>query len=184
MSGLASQAQLRASVLRWSLFTVPACLLVGFLSGQAAGSGVGNPWFDALQRPTIFPDPMWFGIVWTVLYILMGVAVALVGAAWGARGRTPALVAFVVLTVLLAAWSPVFFALHQMTWALVLLGVIVALTLLTILLFARVRKAAAWLLVPLLAWTSFASLLNYEFLRLNPQFDGANPTQAQQRIEI
>lgn len=184
MSGLASQAQLRASVLRWSLFTVPATVLIGFLSGQAGGSGPGNPWFDALERPEIFPDPMWFGIVWTVLYILMGIAVALVAAAWGARGRTAALVAFVVLTVLLAAWSPVFFALHQMTWALVLLGTIVALTLLTILLFARVRKMAAWLLVPLLAWTMFASLLNYEFLRLNPQFDGTNPTQAQQRIAI
>ena len=45
-------------------------------------------------------------------------------------------------------------------------------------------KLAAWLMVPLLAWTMFATLLNYEFLRLNPQFDGANPTQAQQRIEI
>lgn len=184
MSGLASQAQLRASVLRWSLFTVPACVLIGFLSGQAGGSGPGNPWFDALERPDIFPDPMWFGIVWTVLYILMGIAAALVAAAWGARGRTAALVSFGVLFVLLTAWSPVFFALHQMTWALVLLAVIVAATLMTILLFAKVRKVAAWLLVPLLAWTSFATLLNYEFLRLNPEFDGANPTQARQRIEI
>lgn len=184
MSGLASQAQLRASVLRWSLFTVPACVLIGVLSGRAGGSGPGNPWFDALERPAIFPDPMWFGIVWTTLYVLMGVAVALVAAAWGARGRTPALTSFIVLYIMLTGWSPLFFGLHQMTWALVLLVAIVALTLLTILLFARVRKLAAWLLVPLLAWTAFASLLNYEFLRLNPQFDGANPTQAQQRIEI
>lgn len=184
MSGLASQAQLRASVVRWSLFTVPACVLIGFLSGQAGGSGPGNPWFDALERPDIFPDPMWFGIVWTVLYILMGIAAALVAAAWGARGRTPALISFGVLFACLSAWSPVFFGLHQMTWALVLLLVIVALTLLTILLFARVRKSAAWLLVPLLAWTMFATLLNYEFLRLNPTFDGANPTVASQRIAI
>lgn len=184
MSGLASQAQLRASVLRWSLFTVPACVLLGFLSGQASGSGVGNPWFDALERPDIFPDPMWFGIVWSALYVLMGVAAALVASAWGARGRTPALASFAVMFVALLGWSPLFFALHQMTYALVLLATIVALVLLTILLFARVRKLAAWLMVPLLAWTMFATLLNYEFLRLNPQFDGANPTQAQQRIEI
>ena len=51
MSGLASQAQLRASVLRWSLFTVPACVLLGRLSATVAGSGPGNPWFDALERP-------------------------------------------------------------------------------------------------------------------------------------
>lgn len=184
MSGLASQAQLRASVLRWSLFTVPACVLLGRLSGMVAGSGPGNLWFDALERPNIFPDPMWFGIAWGVLFALMGLAVALVAAAWGARGRMAALVSFTILFVLLLMWSPVFFALHQMTWALVLLALIVAMTLLTILLFAKVRKVAAWLLVPLLAWTSFATLLNYEFLRLNPEFDGANPTQAQQRIEI
>jgi tryptophan-rich sensory protein len=184
MSGLASQAQLRASVLRWSLFTVPACVLLGRLSSVIAGSGPGNPWFDALERPNIFPEPMWFGIVWGILFVLMGVAVALVAAAWGARGRTAALISFTILFVLLLIWTPLFFAFHQMTAALVLLGTIVALTLLTILLFARVRKLAAWLMVPLLAWTSFATLLNYEFLRLNPDFDGANPTQAQQRIEI
>ncbi|MFN4112877.1 MAG: TspO/MBR family protein [Sphingomonadaceae bacterium] len=184
MSGLASQAQIRASVFRWSLFTVPAFVLLGSFAGRLSGSGPGNPWFDALQKPDLYPDPIWFGIVWGTLYVLMGIAVALVGAAWGARGRTAALVSFGVLFVLLLGWSPLFFAFQQITLALVLLGVVVANTLLTVLLFAKVRKLAAWLMVPLLAWTSFATLLNYEFLRLNPEFDGANPTQAQQRIEF
>lgn len=183
MSGLASQGQLRASIVRWSLFTVPACLLLGFLSGQFGG-GAGTPWFDALEKPAIFPPPMWFGIAWAILFALMGVAIALVCAAWGARGRTPAIGSFVILFALLMAWNPVFFGLYQMTWALVLLCVIVFMVLVTIMLFWKVRKLAAIMLVPLLGWTSFATLLNYEFLQANPEFDGQNPTQAVQRIEF
>ena len=184
MTGLASQGQLRASILRWSLFTVPACLLLGMLSGRIAGGGPGNVWFDALEKPAIFPDPMWFGIAWTILFALMGFALALVCAAWGARGRNAAIVAFVVLFILLMAWSPVFFAMHQMTVALGLIAIIVAMTVLTTALFWRVRRLAAVLMLPLLGWVSFATLLNYEFLRLNPDMDGATPSQAQQRIEI
>lgn len=184
MTALASRGQLRASVLRWALFTVPACVALGFLSGQIGGSGPGNPWFDALTKPDIYPEPKWFGIVWTALFTLMGVAVAIICAAWGARRRTSAIIAFVVLFVLLMAWTPVFFALHQMTAALVLICVIIALTLLTIVLFWSVRRLAAILMIPLLGWVIFATVLNYEFLRLNPEFDGANPTQSVQRIEL
>ncbi|QYU67369.1 tryptophan-rich sensory protein [Leptolyngbya sp. 15MV] len=184
MTALASQGQLRASIVRWSLFTVPACVLFGFLSGRLAGSGPGNPWFDALEKPSIFPDPMWFGIVWTALYILIGIALALVCAAWGARGRTGAIASFLVLAGMLLAWSPLFFALHQMTLALILLGAIVVATLVTTVLFWRVRSFAGMLMLPLLGWVCFATLLNYEFLRLNPALDGAEPTQAVQRFEI
>lgn len=184
MTALASSGQLRASVLRWALFTVPACVLLGFISGQLGGSGPGNPWFDALTKPAIFPEPKWFGIVWTILFAMMGVAVAIVCAAWGARRRSAAITAFVVLFALLMAWTPVFFALHQMTIALVLICIIIAITLLTVILFWSVRKTAAILMMPLLAWVIFATVLNYEFLQLNPEFDGTNPTQAVQRIEL
>lgn len=184
MAGLASQGQLRASILRWSLFTVPACVLLGSLSGWLAGSGPGNVWFDALERPGIFPPSWLFGTIWPILFALMGFAVALVCAAWGARGRTAAIWSFVILFALLMAWSPVFFAFHQMTVALVVVALVVLMTAVTMILFWRVRKLAAVLLLPLLAWTSFATLLNYEFLALNPGLDGAMATQAQQRIEI
>ncbi len=184
MTALASQGQLRASIVRWSLFTVPACVLLGFLSGRLAGSGPGNPWFDALEKPAIFPDPMWFGIVWTVLYVMMGVALALVCAAWGARGRSAAIGAFVVQFAINLAWSPTFFALHEITGALVVIAALALALMVTIALFWRVRKLAAVLLLPYLAWVCFATLLNYEFLRLNPALDGEEPTRAVQRFEI
>ena len=57
MNRLASPAQLRASVVRWALFLVPSVVLLGFLSGQFAGSGPDNPWFAALDKPAIYPPP-------------------------------------------------------------------------------------------------------------------------------
>lgn len=185
MTALASRGQLRASVIRWALFTVPACMLLGYLAGTLAPSGPENPWFAALDKPAIFPPPMWFGIVWTILYAMMGFALALVCAAWGARGRAAAAALFGVQFVVNLAWTPVFFGLHQITVALGILLVLDVLVIATIALFWRVRRPAALLLLPYLAWILFATLLNYEFLRLNPEADGAGESRgAVQRIEI
>lgn len=173
MNFLASREQLRASLLRWTLVCVPACLLLGFLVGRLSGSGPGEPWFDALVKPAIYPPPATFGIVWAVLYAVMGFALALVGSAWGARGRRIAIVVFAAQFLVNLAWSPVFFAAHQITGGLVVLAVLAVLVAMTIALFWRVRKAAGILLIPYLAWVLFATALNYEFLRLNPQADGA-----------
>ena len=85
MQQIASTAQLRASIVRWTLFTVPLCLGLGFLSGRAAGSAADNPWFAMLDKPAIYPPPIAFPIVWSTLYVLMGVALALIAAARGAR---------------------------------------------------------------------------------------------------
>lgn len=184
MNALASRGQLRASFLRWALLTVPAVMLLGFLSGRLGGSGPDNPWFEALVKPDIFPPPAAFGIVWSILYLMLGFALALVCAAWGARGRTAAIIAFILQFMVNLSWSPVFFAAHQITGALVVIGVLDVLVIITIVLFWRVRKLAAWLLVPYLAWILFATFLNYEFLRANPDADGQPAPPAFQRIEI
>ena len=63
MAELASHGQLRLSLLRWALVLIPGVLLPGILSGTAAGSGPGNPWFDGLIKPSIYPPPQIFGIV-------------------------------------------------------------------------------------------------------------------------
>ncbi|MGB7408055.1 MAG: TspO/MBR family protein [Pontixanthobacter sp.] len=184
MRMLASKAQLRDSFLRWSLFTVPTCVLLGFLSGVFGGSP-DSMWFQSLNKPALFPDPRWFGIVWTILYILMGFTLALVCAAWGARGRIAALVAFAVQFALNLAWTPVFFGLHQMSIALAVILMLILAVVVTMVLFWRVRKLAAMLLLPYLAWICFAALLNYEFLAMNPDADGVgDPTRAVQRIAI
>lgn len=182
MNMLASRGQLRASFFRWALFAVPAVVLLGFLSGQFGGAG--SAWFQDLEKPEIFPDPKWFGIVWTILYAMMGLALALVGSAWGARGRMVAILAFIVQFALNLAWSPTFFAAHQIGTALGILAALGIAIAVTIVLFSRVRMLAGFLLIPYLAWVAFAGVLNYEFLRLNPEADGAAGPNAVQRVRI
>jgi tryptophan-rich sensory protein len=184
MYRLASPAQLRASFVRWSLFLVPTVLLLGRLSGLAGGSGAEDPWFVQLVKPAIFPPPATFGIVWPLLYALMGFAMALVCAAWGSHYRLPAILAFVVQLLFNLAWSPVFFGAHEITFGLAVIAVLDVALIVTIVLFWKVRRLAALLLLPYLAWILFATVLNYEFLRLNPDADGAQVSSAVQRIEI
>ena len=184
MNRLASPAQLRASFIRWALFLVPAVLLLGYLSGSVSGEASGDPWFVALEKPALFPPSATFAIVWTILYVLMGFAAAMVCAAWGARYRLAAIAAFMVQLLLNLAWSPVFFGQHEITQALyVILALDVAL-IITILLFWRVRRVAALLLLPYLGWVLFATVLNYQFLQLNPEADGEDGSYAVQRIEL
>ncbi len=182
MNFLASREQLRASLLRWTLVCVPACILLGTLSGRLSQSGVGNPWFDALAKPELFPPPALFGIVWTVLYALMGFALALVGSAWGARGRAVAVAVFIVQFIVNLAWSPVFFGMQQITGGLIVILIMDVLVAVTLVLFWRIRKLAGALLLPYLAWILFATLLNYQFLELNPEADGASAASARVRI--
>ncbi len=180
MSELASPGQLRAALLRWSLFLAPLLLLLGFFSGTIAGSGGGNPWFMGLTKPSLYPPPATFGIVWSILYLLMGVALAMVVTARGAAGRNAAIIAFAVQFVLNLAWSPLFFGAQQITGALVLLVVIDIAVIITVLLFRKVRPMAAYLLLPYLAWVLFATLLNWQFHQANP--DGGHGTEMVQHL--
>lgn len=184
MTILASKAQLRASFFRWALFLVPLVLLLGFLSGAASGSGADNLWFISLDKPAIYPPPQLFGIVWSILYVMMGFAAALVCAAWGARGRTAALAFFALQLALNIAWSPTFFLFHEIRYAFYLLVAIDIAVLVTLALFWRVRWLAGALLLPYLAWVGFATALDYQFLELNPQVDGLQVSGAVQRIEL
>ena len=184
MNLLASRGQLRASLLRWVLLLVPAILLLGSLSGLLSGSGPDNAWFASLAKPAIYPPPALFGLAWTVLYILMGVALALICSAWGAYGRGAAILAFALQLALNLAWSPLFFSAHQITAALVLIVLLDAAVLVTIILFWRIRWLSGALLLPYLAWILFATLLTWQFLELNPEADGREVSGAVQRIEL
>ncbi|MDT7534841.1 tryptophan-rich sensory protein [Sphingobium sp. SA2] len=168
MNEIASPGQLRLAYLRWSLLTVPAIVLLGFLSGRLANSGYGNRWFDALEKPALMPPGWLFGVAWTILYILMGLALAIVLHARGAKGRGPAIVLFLVQLVMNLAWSPLFFRAHQVGSALMLILALIVVVAITIWLFGRIRRVAGLLLLPYLAWLAFASFLNYEIGRLNP----------------
>ena len=183
MSALASPAQLRASFIRWSLFLVPGIVLLGALSGTAGG-GANTPWFASLVKPSLFPPPVTFGIVWTILYVMMGFALALIITARGARGRNVAVVVFIARLLLNLAWAPLFFGAHQITGALILLGAIDLAVLATVLLFWRVRPIAGAMLLPYLAWVCFATVLNWQFLDANPDADGQEVSGAVSTVQF
>ena len=184
MTELASAGQLRASFMRWALVCVPGIVLLGFLSGRLAGSGPGNPWFDALVKPDLYPPPATFGLVWTALYVLMGASLAVIATARGAPGRGLALGLFAAQLLLNLAWTPLFFGAHQITGALILLAVLDVAVIATTAAFWRIRPLAGLLLAPYLAWILFATLLNYQFLAANPGMDGQEHSAAPQRIEL
>ncbi|WP_242126408.1 TspO/MBR family protein [Sphingobium sp. Sx8-8] len=182
MNEIASPGQLRLAYLRWALVTVPAIVFLGFLSGKLANSGYGNRWFAALAKPDVIPPGWAFGVAWTILYILMALAFAIILHARGARGRGAAITAFLVQFALNLVWSPLFFRAHQVGNALVLILILLVLVAATTVLFWRVRKAAGLLLLPYLCWLVFASYLNYEIGRLNPDAESLGKPAFQTQI--
>ncbi|HEV2569341.1 TspO/MBR family protein [Sphingomonas sp.] len=183
MSEIASREQLRGALLRRALVTVPAVLLLGMLSGRLANSGYDNQWFAMLTKPEAMPPGWAFGAAWTVLYILQGLALAMILNARGNRLRGSAVTLFVVQLALNLAWSPLFFGLHQVTAALWLIGAIFLAALATTLVFGRIRPLAAWLMLPYLAWLCFAAALNNDIRRLNPDAEQLVPGFASTQIE-
>lgn len=175
MTALASRSQLRMGFLRWALVTVPAILLLGTMSGRAAGSGYGNPWFDALLKPSFMPPGWAFPVAWTLLYVAMGLALAQILDARGARRRGLALTLFFLQLALNYSWSPMFFALHKVGLALAIIAAMLLVAAATAVLFHRIRRNAGLLLLPYLAWLCFAAALNYEIGRLNPNAETLAP---------
>ena len=184
MTAIASKSQLRMSLLRYALVTIPLVLLLGTLSGRAANSGYGNPWFDALAKPDAMPPGAVFGIAWTILYILLGLSVAIILHARGARGRGPALLLFVAQLLLNYSWSPVFFAMHEVRTAFVIIIAMIMLSVVTAWLFSKIRKAAGLLMLPYLAWLCFAAFLNYQIIALNPDAESLVPAGASADIAL
>jgi tryptophan-rich sensory protein len=165
------------SYLRFALFTVPLILLLGIVSGRVANSGYENPWFAALVKPDIMPPGWLFGVAWTILYILLGLSIAIVLNARGARGRGLAVTLFVAQLFLNFAWSPVFFGMHQIRAALFIIVTMLVLSIIVAVLFMRIRPVAAYLMIPYIAWLSFATILNYQIIQLNPDAETLVPGQ-------
>ncbi|VTT87936.1 integral membrane protein [Halorubrum sp. DM2] len=131
-----------------------------------------SAWFASLELPAFYPPSWAFGVVWPILYALLGAAAALVylagrdGAA-SARWVRTALALFGVQLVVNVAWSPVFWGLERADLGLVVLVALLPLVVATIVAFDRVDRRAAALVVPYLAWVCFATALNYAIWALN-----------------
>lgn len=184
MSQLASPGQLRMSFLRVALVTVPLILFLGILSGALAGSGFANSWFAALAKPAAMPPGWVFPVAWTILYILIGFALAMIVWARGASGRGIAIGLFALQFALNLAWSPTFFAAHKMGAAFAIILLMIVATIATTLAFARIRSRAALLMLPYLAWLCFAAWLNHSIEVLNPGAETLAPAGASTQVQL
>ncbi len=141
--------------------------LVAALAGYATSSNIST-WYTTLIKPWYAPPNYLFGPVWGVLYLLMGISLYMV---WCSKHTgiwyKSAFVVFGVQLLLNMLWSFLFFHFKFMGVALLEITVLWLCIFLTILVFAKISKTAAWLLVPYIAWVTFAAVLNYGYYTLN-----------------
>ena len=151
-------------------------VLLGFLAACFAAAGLGllftgsvrSEWFEHLVKPSWNPPSWVFGPVWTTLYTAMAVAVFLVWRRRGETGIAIPMVLFFVQLALNAAWSPVFFGMHNIPLSVGIIIPLCAIIAVTTVAFFRASPAAGILFVPYLAWVTFAAVLNVTIWRLNP----------------
>lgn len=125
-------------------------------------------WYASLTKPAFNPPSWIFAPVWTTLYAFMGIAAFLVWQKGLDRADVrKALGVFLLQLVLNAAWSIIFFGLHNPAWALFDITALWLAIIWNITLFYAVSKPAAWLLVPYILWVSFAAYLNWSLWMLN-----------------
>jgi benzodiazapine receptor len=151
-----------------ALICVLAIELLGGLSGWLSNSGYGNGWFGALQKPSFMPPGWAFGVVWPILYALIGIALAMILAEPASPRRQAALTLFFIQLALNFAWSPIFFAGHDIQLANIVIFVMAVTAAIAARLFLKMRTSAGLLMVPYLAWLVFAATLNSTIASLNP----------------
>ena len=122
-----------------ALVTVPAIVLAGSASGWLSNSGYGNDWFDGLTKPFFMPPGWAFGVVWPILYALLGIALAMILAEPPSDRRRNAVIVLMAGLAAIAAGQ-----------------------------FRRIRPVAGYLMLPYLLWLCFAAALNKAIGDLNP----------------
>lgn len=137
--------------------------LIGNIGSLATFSQI-TTWYAALNKPGFNPPNGIFGPVWTILFALMGVALYLV---WSKKNNKKSLTLFSIQLVLNVLWSFIFFGWHQPGWAFIEIIILWIAILATIIEFHKLSKTAAWLMVPYLAWVTFATVLTFAVWQLN-----------------
>ena len=152
----------------WKLFiSIFICEVIGISSAIISNTN-NSIWFDTIKKPTWNPPAYLFGPVWTILYLLMGIALWIV---WEAEinyaKKINAISLFFLQLFFNFCWSILFFKYHFI--GLALLDILIMLTSIatTMFAFATIDKKAIWLLIPYIAWVSFATILNFTIWIMN-----------------
>ena len=159
---------MRSLELKKLLASLAVCFGAAAIGGAVTRPAVTG-WYLTVRKPEFTPPNEVFGPVWSLLYLLMAVALYLV---WCKREKevhaNQALLLFATQLVLNVCWSVVFFGFHSIAGGLAVIVLLWAAVAETIRRFWRISQAAALCLVPYLAWLSLAATLNYALWRLNP----------------
>ena len=150
------------------LSVVVTCLVIGYFSGIVTRSAIAD-WYPTLIKPSFNPPNWIFAPVWSMLYVMMGVAAGLV---WDRMQQESevvkkALLFFAIQLGLNALWSYLFFGLHNPMLAGLEIIVLWLMIYETYVQFAKINKIAGYLFIPYLAWVSFAAVLNASIWWLN-----------------
>jgi len=141
------------------------CQLAGIIGSIFTASSISD-WYIYLNKPSFNPPSFVFAPVWTLIYILMGIAVYLIWTSDKRRSILP-LVIFDIQLILNVLWSILFFGFRNPFIAFIDIILLWIFIVLTIWQFAKVEKKAAYLLIPYILWVSFAVVLNYWIWQLN-----------------
>lgn len=148
-----------------SLKYIGICEAVGLAGSVFTSKSIPN-WYDQLQKPSITPPSWVFGPVWTLLYALMGISASIISQK-KEQGKSVGMTVFYLQLLLNFLWTVIFFGMRSPFAGLVEIFILWIFIAVTIILFWKLSPSAALLLVPYLLWTSFASVLNFQFWRIN-----------------
>ena len=150
-----------------AILSILVCFAFGAIGGLATSSSV-DTWYQTINKPSFNPPNWIFGPVWSLLYLLMGIAFALV---WhstrGLQFKSKAYTFFAIQLILNSLWSIAFFGMQSPLFGIVVIATLLIFIILCIKSFLKINKTAAYLMVPYLLWVSFASILNVSIFILN-----------------
>jgi tryptophan-rich sensory protein len=138
------------------------CSGIGFLAGQLTTTD--TQWFIELAKPSLYPPGYLFGVVWSVLYILIGISLFLI--IKKTRDKLPYILFGLQLT-LNFFWTLIFFGLQNILLALIEIVVLLSSIIATMIVFRKYSKTSAYLLLPYLLWVCFATYLTLRIFLLN-----------------
>ena len=148
------------SFILFGLITYSASVIGGLVT-----VGFKEPWYSLINKPTFNPPSWIFAPVWTTLYLMMTIAIWLF---WHSRNRDMnTIYIYFIHIVFNTTWSIVFFGLHQIFLALIVLMILIAMIIVLILKFKRVNYVSSYLMIPYLLWSCYALFLNFNLYILN-----------------
>jgi translocator protein len=150
-----------------AIIAISIPLVIGAAAGFFTSSAIKG-WYTTIVKPSFNPPNYLFGPVWTVLYILMGIACYII---WNSNAKASikksALLVYAIQLALNFSWSIFFFYLENPAAAFVVIILMFIMIATTIFWFKKISVTAAWLLVPYICWVSFATALNFAIWQLN-----------------